>query len=160
MRELRDLTNETITLQIRDGAERIVQIERMDSQQAVRTFIKLGSSWQLPTTSAGLAIMARLPDDEVELLLATPIVRLTPQTDTDPESIRRRIKEVREVGYAVNVNQNRMGVCAVGAAVLGADGSPIGGVGISMPDTRFHEPRVPWWGAQVKATVDTIGALV
>ena len=77
MRDLRDLTNETITLQIRDGAERSVQIERMDSQQAVRTFIKLGSSWQLPSTSAGMAMMAQLPDEEVELLLATPIVRLT-----------------------------------------------------------------------------------
>ena len=160
MRDLRDLTNETITLQIRDGAERSVQIERMDSQQAVRTFIKLGSSWQLPSTSAGMAMMAQLPDEEVELLLATPIVRLTPQTDIDPESIRRRIKEVRELGYAVNVNQNRMGVCAVGAAIVSADGSPVGGVGISMPDSRFDEQRVPWWGTQVKATADTIGSLV
>lgn len=59
MRELRDLTNETITLQIRDGVERVVQIERMDSHQAVRTFIKVGSTWQLPHTSGGMAIMAR-----------------------------------------------------------------------------------------------------
>ncbi|MBJ8347141.1 IclR family transcriptional regulator [Antrihabitans sp. YC2-6] len=160
MRELRDLTNETITLQVRDGAERTVQIERMDSQQAVRTYIKLGSSWQLPHTSGGLAIMSRLPDDEVDRLLASPIEKLTPQTDTDPDSIRRKLEDIREVGYAVSINQNRMGVCAIGAAVLGDDGGPIGGVGISMPESRFDEQRVPWWGKQVKATAQIIESLV
>ncbi|ABG92154.1 transcriptional regulator [Rhodococcus jostii RHA1] len=160
MRELRDLTNETITLQVRDGAERVVQIERMDSHQAVRTFIKVGSTWQLPHTSGGMAIMACLPDDEVDRILSSPIQQLTPQTDTDPESIRKKIEEIRRVGYAVNVNQNRMGVCAVGAAVLGEGGCPVGGIGISMPETRFDENRVPWWGKQVSDTAANVSSLL
>ena len=104
--------------------------------------------------------MARLPDDEVDRILSNPIQQLTPQTDTDPESIRMKIEEIRRVGYAVNVNQNRMGVCAVGAAVLGEGGCPVGGIGISMPETRFDEHRVPWWGKQVSDTAANVSSLL
>lgn len=160
MRELRDLTNETVTLQVRDGAERLVQIERMDSHQAVRTFVKVGSTFQLPHTSGGLAIMAKLPDDEIDRLLSSPIEQLTPQTDTDPGSLRKKIDVIRDRGYAVNINQNRIGVCAVGAAIVGGDGSPVAGIGISMPETRFDEQRVPWWGKQVTETAANVSALL
>lgn len=159
MRELRDLTNETVTLQVRDGAERVVQIERMDSLQAVRTFVKVGSTYQFPHTSAGMAILASLPDDEVDRILAKPIERLTPKTDTDPESIRRKLEQIRRDGYAVNENQNRTGVCAVGAAVIDESG-PVGGIGISMPESRFDLQRVPWWGKQVSVTAANVSSLL
>jgi IclR family acetate operon transcriptional repressor len=107
-----------------------------------------------------LAILAQLPDDEVDRVLSSPIEKLTPQTDTDPESIRKKIDEIRRVGYAVSINQNRMGVCAVGAAVLGEDGCPVGGIGISMPETRFDEQRVSWWGKQVSDTAANVSSLL
>jgi IclR family acetate operon transcriptional repressor len=104
--------------------------------------------------------MARLPDDEVDRILSSPVEQLTPQTDTDPGSLREKIDVIRDRGYAVNVNQNRLGVCAVGAAVVGGDGSPVAGIGISMPETRFDEQRVPWWGRQVTETAANVSALL
>jgi IclR family acetate operon transcriptional repressor len=69
-----------------------------------------------------------------------------------------RVLEARERGYAVNISENRAGVCAVGAAVADDSGRPIAAVAISMPDTRFDAARVPEWGAWVRTTARAITA--
>jgi IclR family acetate operon transcriptional repressor len=158
MRQLRDQSDETITLQTRDGERGLILIEQVNSQQAVRTFNRLGTVTPLPLTSSGMAVLASLSDHEVEEILAQPLPRSTEATITDVGIIRAEIERVRERGYAVNRGQNRVGVCAVGAAVLDSAGRPIAGLGISMPESRFDEGRVPDWGKMVISAARQIGA--
>ena len=160
MQALRDATNETITLQVRDGQDRMVQIERVDSFHAVRTFWKLGASSPITATSGGFAVLAALPDHEVEAILKRPVERLTPKTITDVEEIRREIAAVRERGFAVNIGQNREGVCAIGAAIVDSSGEPVGGIGISIPESRFDPRRINELGALVRSTASTISSLM
>jgi IclR family transcriptional regulator, acetate operon repressor len=156
MTKLRELTDETVTLQVQEGT-RMVLIERVDSHQAVRNFAQLGAITPFPVTSGGMSVLARLPREEQNRILADPLEQLTPRTITDPERIRSRFAAVLEAGYAVNVEQNRLDVCAVGTAVMEPSGTrPIAGLGISMPASRFDERRVPWWGEQVRAAAAAI----
>jgi IclR family transcriptional regulator, acetate operon repressor len=160
MRTLRDLTDETVTLQVREG-DRMVLIERVDSRQAVRSFTHLGMITPLPVTSGGQSVLALLPAEEQDRILAEPLARLTPLTVTDPDVIRERMAVVRERGYAVNIGQNRNDVCAVGTAVMDPSGrEAVAALGISMPASRFAEDRVPWWGTQVVATAAALTALL
>jgi IclR family acetate operon transcriptional repressor len=158
MRELRDATDETITLQARDGDRRLILIEQVNANQAVRTFNRLGTVTPLPLTSSGMAVLARLPDDEVDMILAEPLPQATEATVTDVRVIRRELLLVRDRGYAVNKGQNRPGVCAVGAAVLDSAGRPVAGLGISMPESRFDESKVALWGEMVCTTAERIGS--
>ncbi|WP_425559979.1 IclR family transcriptional regulator [Kitasatospora paranensis] len=158
MRELRDLTHETVTLQIPDGQHRMILIERIDSPQPVRTFERLGATSPMPVTSAGLALLALLPEAEAERVLREPLPRLTARTVVDPQLIRSAIGGIRATGFAVNTGQNRPGVCAVGAAVLDAAGTPVAGLGVSMPESRFDPEQVPRWGAQVRAAAAAVTA--
>jgi len=156
MRALRDVTSETITLQVPASELDMVQIERVDSQMAVRTYAALGQVTPMPVTSGGLAYLAALDDHAVERALERPLPQLTARTVTDARAIRERIATVRQRGYAVNIGQNRLGVCAVGAAIRDLDRQPIAGLGISIPESRFDEERLPWWGEQLLATVKVI----
>lgn len=158
MRRLRDDTNETVTLQIPSGEFELVQIERADSNQAVRTFVTLGVVTPLSTTSGGMAYLSALDDTTIDRYLEHPINQLTPATVTDASEIRRRIEQVRRQKYAVNIGQNRLGVCAVGAAIRDVTGLPIAGIGISIPDSRFDDELVAWWGEKVLETVQFIEA--
>lgn len=160
MQALRDATNETITLQVRDGQSRMVQIERVDSFHAVRTFMKLGASSPITATAGGFAVLAALPDQDVEEILKSPIERLTPKTITDLNEIRREIAAVRERGFAVNLGQHREGVCAIGAAIVDSSGEPVGGIGISIPESRFDPQRINELGALVRSTASTISSLM
>lgn len=160
MRELRDLTNETVTLQVQEGLQ-MVLIERVDSHQAVRNVVRLGAITPFPVTSGGLAVLARLPRVEQDRILAEPLAQLTPHTVTDPDRIRARFSDAVATGYVVNIGQNRTDVCAVGAAVMDPSGrQPVAGLGISMPASRFDEQRVAWWGKQVCATASAITDLL
>ncbi|MGP3533160.1 IclR family transcriptional regulator [Microbacterium sp. RD1] len=160
LRLLRDESGESASLQVRDGLVQTVQIERVESLQAVRTFIDIGSVTPITMTSGGLSILAALPDVQVDEVLSAPIEQRTPDTVTDPAALRKMIAEVREKGYAVNLGQNRAGVRGVGAAVLDSRGAPVAGVGISVPEGRFDPERIPEWGAQVTTAARRIAALL
>ncbi|MER5769152.1 IclR family transcriptional regulator [Streptomyces sp. NPDC001985] len=158
MRELGALTGETVTLQVPDGPCRMVLIERVDCRHPVRTHNRLGATSPITATSTGLAVLALMPDEEVERVLARPVPRLTANTLVEPHLIRARLREARARGFAVNRGQNRDGVCAVGAAVTGPGGVPAGGIGLSLPDSRFDTRRVPWWAQQVRLTAAAVSA--
>ncbi|MEU5979785.1 IclR family transcriptional regulator [Streptomyces sp. NPDC047315] len=158
MRELGELTGETVTLQVPDGPFRMVLIERVDCLHPVRTINQLGTTSPITATSTGLAFLALLGDDEVERVLARPVPRLTPSTVTEPCELRAAVAETRAKGYAVNRGQNREGVSAVGTAVVGLSGRPVAGIGLSLPDSRFDPQRVPRWARQLRATAVAVTA--
>jgi IclR family acetate operon transcriptional repressor len=158
MRRLRDITQETINLSAVDGTERLVMIERADSEQAVRTFLPLGGSSPLHASSSGRAVLAAFSDEIVEQTIRRGLEQLTDRTTTDPDALRRKVAETRRRGYAVNIGENRPGVCAIGAAVLSHTGLPLAGLSISMPQSRFSRRRVPEWGDMVIGSAAEISA--
>ncbi|KAA9166087.1 IclR family transcriptional regulator [Amycolatopsis acidicola] len=149
MTALRDATQETIHLSVLDGRERIVLIDRVDCDQPVRTYNRLGSAGPLHITAIGRSLLAAMRDQDVERVIARGLEKITENTITDPDRLRASIREIREVGYAVNIGENRANVCAIGAAVLGPGRRPVAGIAISMPDIRFDHRQVPHWGALV-----------
>jgi len=149
MRALRDLVDETVTLQVPVPGFNMVQIERVDTAQAVRTYSTLGSTWPCFATAGGLAYLATLSEQDLDEALRNPLPRLTPDTITDPVAIRVLLATARERGFAVNIGQNRVGVCAVGCVLRDVSGEPIAALGISLPDSRFDEAAVPDLGARL-----------
>lgn len=149
-------TGETIHFSVLDRDVRLVLIERVDSVHAVRTFNAIGATTALHTSCGGKAVLAMLPDARVREILARPLEKVMPNTSVDPQHLMHQVLEARERGYAVNIAENRPGVCAVGAAVADRSGNPVAAVAISMPDTRFEPDRVPEWGAWVRDTARAI----
>lgn len=158
MTALRDATQETIHLSVVDGNERMILIDRVDCDQPVRTYNKLGGTSPIHATSSGRSVLAAMSDADVEAVIARGLERLTETTITDPERLRRDIAEIRENGYAVNISENRANVCAIGAAIRDTGGRPVAGIAISMPDLRFDHRRVPHWGGLAVKTATEIGA--
>jgi IclR family acetate operon transcriptional repressor len=149
---LGERTGETIHLSVPDR-DRLVLIDRVDSVHPVRTFNAIGASTALHSSASGKAFLSMLPDTEVERILAGPLEQIMPNTSVDPRHLMHQILEARERGYAVNISENRPNICAVGAAIVGASGRPVGAVAISMPDIRFEPSRVSEWGGWVRETV-------
>jgi len=153
---LGDITGETIHLAVPDGSDRLVLIDRVDSIHPVRTFNAIGASMAMHTSSSGKAFLSRLPDAEVRRIISKPLERATPDTITDPDSLWSQIESARELGYAVNIAENRADVCAVGAAIVDVAGRPVATITISLPQSRFQAERVPEWGQLVSSTADSI----
>ncbi|MFD5272187.1 IclR family transcriptional regulator [Streptomyces sp. NPDC058335] len=156
LRALAERTGETIHFSVLDRDIQLVLVERIDSIHPVRTFNAIGATTALHSSSSGKAVLAMLPHERVEEILARPLEKFMTNTVTDTQYLMHQILEARERGYAVNISENRANVCAVGAAVADAVGRPIAAVAISMPDIRFEPARVPEWGAWVRETARAI----
>ena len=156
MVRLRDALNETIHLAAPDALQCMVVVDRVDSDHPVRTFHTIGDTSPLHATAVGRAVLAHLPKQDVEELIAQGLERFTDATPADPDELRAELDRIRTDGYAVNRNQYRPGVCAIAAPVLDEDGAPLASVAVSMPDSRFDAERVPEWSRLVAETAAEI----
>ncbi|WP_282706732.1 IclR family transcriptional regulator, partial [Glycomyces tenuis] len=90
---------------------------------------RVGMSLALHCTSIGKAVLASLPDEEVrKVARRTGMPRRTPNTITDPDRLLDELATVRARGWAEDHEENEIGVCASGAAVVDHTGEVIGGI--------------------------------
>ena len=82
-------------------------------------------------------MLAWLPDEEIDVLLPRDAVALNNSPKLTIEKIRENIRQARERGYVLVLDQivDRMG--AVGVPVLGFDGRPIAALSIASLSERI-----------------------
>jgi DNA-binding IclR family transcriptional regulator len=134
--ELSERTGETILLSVLSGRDAVC-IDSIPSKQNVVSLASVGEIWPLHTSSAGMVFMAndsRLLESYLEKGdLAAP----TQNTVTDPEGIRKLVREAQEKGYAVNRSYWREDVAGFAALVHDASGRAAAALGMIMPEFRL-----------------------
>lgn len=104
--------------------------------------LRLGDRHPLGVGAGGLAILAALPDDEVEAALR---VNGRDIDERFPKSsvavIRPLIGETRERGYSVIPGIVAPGYWALGVPLLQADGRPVAAIVLVASETRLHPTR-------------------
>jgi len=109
---------------------------------AVRTGANIGKRGYLHASSSGKAILAHLPRERVEGIIdRVGLPPVTEHTVTDEDELFDELEVIRERGYALNMEETMTGLNAIGTAVLGPDGNPIGALSISGPANRLKGER-------------------
>jgi len=148
--ELHQQTEETISLYILDGCDRVC-IERLESPQSVRIVQRIGRRLPLYAGSAGKAMLAFLPPERQEAVLqASKLEPLTPKTITDPAVLRRELKKIREQGCAVSYGEWLADAAGVSAPIFDQNGQVAAAVVISGPISRFTKEKVDRYCEEVK----------
>lgn len=142
LERLTALTRETVSIGVLE--ERNVRfIDGIEGNQTVRVGNRIGVLIPAHCTAAGKAMMAALPQVELERRYATrELERRTTHSPGDWTALLRELEGVRRAGFAVNVEEAESGVCAVGAAVLDAAGAPVAAVNVVLPSIRMPAKRV------------------
>lgn len=135
--ELSERTNETATLSVRIGFQRIY-VEQITPNREVIMSVSLGTPYPLHAGASSRAFMAYLTEQELTTYLETvPLEPLTPRTITDPEALRATLAEVRAHGYAHSVSERMNGAASIAAPVLGHDKLPVAVISVCGPAERF-----------------------
>lgn len=136
--ELREQAEATVHLALLSGPK-VVYIAKLDGPGPVRMASSVGLHIPLHCTAIGKAVLAALPADKLAQLLGeTGLSRRTRRTITAPEALTAELETVRDVGYAVDDEENEEGIRCLGMALV-RDGTPVGGVSIST--LTFATPR-------------------
>jgi IclR family acetate operon transcriptional repressor len=137
LRRLEDVTRETIHLGLYTGSGAIY-IEKIEARDffAVQSYV--GMSMKLHCTAIGKCILANLPAEERRRLLGGGrLERATPNTLTAPSVLDEELRTVLANGYAIDDEENHVGIRCVGAPIFRADGTVLGGVSVTSPAFRF-----------------------
>ncbi len=121
----------TVHLALRSG-DHATYIHKIESDQPYQMASRVGMSIPLHCTAIGKCILAYLPPDELESVIATRgLPGRTPATITDRRRLDAELAFIRERGYAVDDEENEATIRCIAAPVLNADRRPLGGVSVS-----------------------------
>ena len=121
LERLAQRTGEAVHLVIRDGQD-IVYIYKTESGP-MRMSSRVGLRSPLYCTGVGKAILATLPADEVtNIWQHTTPQKLTTLTIVEFDALQAQLAEVRTNGYAIDDEENELGVRCVAVAIPGVGG--------------------------------------
>jgi len=160
LHRLVEITGETATLSIRDGWTRMY-LDQVLSPKEVRMSVSVGHSYPLHAGSSSKAILAALPDPEIEEYLHTgKRDRLTAATIVDPVALRNEIATIRRLGYATSRGERQADAGSVASAVYQADGRVFGSLSVCGPAFRFDAATQRRIGAIVRDVGDELSKTV
>jgi PcaR/PcaU/PobR family beta-ketoadipate pathway transcriptional regulator len=160
LRELRRKTHETVNMALLDGGE-VVYVARVVSDQLVSLRLYVGSRLPAYASSLGRAILAFLPEDEAELIIAdSKLEKITENTIVDPRRLKAELRRIRARGYAVNDQEIALGLRGVAAPVLSASQRPVAAINISIPRPLKTPDEIEnVFAPEVVETANSISAL-
>lgn len=108
-------------------------------ENAVGTDARVGKRFHLHSLAAGKAIMAELPDERVEEIIAERgLPAYTNNTITDADEFRAELETISERGYAIDRQEHIKGLHAVAAPVYGPNERLRGAFSVAGPSHRLQ----------------------
>jgi DNA-binding IclR family transcriptional regulator len=136
LRELRAVTGETTTLTALIPQGRIY-LEQVPSPQDIKMTVEQGRRFPLHAGASGKCMLAFLPEQHREQLLAEKLPSWTPLTRTDAGALRAEAREIQRRGYAISAGERQPDAASVAAPVLGPSGVVLGAISVCGPRYRF-----------------------
>lgn len=161
MRRLCDEVDETVGLHaLLPTYERTV-VDQVESHQPLRrTYTEFGVPIALTLGAPGKALLAYLPRDRQESILAQPIPHVTAATVTDPDALRAELAEVRARGFAVSLAERIAGIRTVAAPIFERADGAVGAMSVSAPEARMPHDLIDDLGTRLAATAWTVSELL
>ena len=146
---------EGASLAVLDGAYTVC-IQIAESPQVVRVHSGVGERNPAHCVSTGLAMLATLPDVELQSLFPAQLPTLTEKSLATRAELMRELQRVRERGYAVSKGAWHLDVAGVAAAIRDADGRAAAAVSVALPRQRLTAARQVALAAALMRTTQAI----
>jgi DNA-binding IclR family transcriptional regulator len=144
MRQLRDETEETVTLHVIQNDSHVV-VEQVESEHEIRRILPIGQPVPLRTGATARAILAFLPEHEAAAILART------RRPGEPGPPAGELRRVRERGYSLSPGERIAGGTAMSAPVFDASGRLCAALSVSGPRFRFSLARAARSGPALAA---------
>jgi IclR family transcriptional regulator, KDG regulon repressor len=138
---LRDQSSESVHLGFLEGAE-VTYLEKLQGLHPIGLMSsRVGGHAPLYCTGLGKAMLAFLPESTArDILSKVNLIRHTDNTILDIDRLRIELTRVREVGYAIDAEENERGVGCIACPVFDGKGV-VAAISISGPKDRVLNPE-------------------
>jgi DNA-binding IclR family transcriptional regulator len=137
LEELSRAVGEGVSLAILDGPD-VRFLDQAITGHGLRAVSLVGSAFPAHCTANGKALLAELPQRQLETVLPKRLQRFTTHTIVKRSDLLSELDRVRESGIAVDLEEHTDGICAIGKVIHDAVGN-LAAITIAMPAQRFSE---------------------
>lgn len=143
LKQLAEQSGEIVHLVQLDGMN-AVYIDKVEStHNTVRLVSMIGKSIPLYCSGVGKAMLAEMPDEKIRYIWEqSDIRRLTDYTVTDFAQFEKLIEDIRKNGYAMDNEENELGVRCIAVSLKSFSGKPSYAISISAPKDRMSDERI------------------
>lgn len=138
--DLNRATEMNVGLAVLEGSE-VVYLDIIVGRNAPLLPQRTGQRWPAHASCSGKAMLAFADDAVVDHLLSSPLRRLTPETITEPEMLRRELDDVRRKGAAFDRRESFNNVAGVAVPIFDYAGKAVAAVSVSGVAGRINLPR-------------------
>lgn len=138
MGDLHSVVGHSTQLGVLDGTEALF-VERLTAPEAVVNVTRVGGRLPLHASSAGLVLLTHAPAEFQERVLRGPLPGFTPNTITDPRTLRAELAEIRRRGFAFcpgHIHPDATGL----AVPVRAHGRVVAALGLVVPNDASAWP--------------------
>ena len=129
-----EIIGESANMAILEGSHALY-VAQVAGRHSMRMFTEVGRRVPLHSTGVGKALLAQLPDDEVEKVLRLAgMTTVTDHTITEPAVLLQELAADRALGYATDNGEQELGVSCVAVPVSGAPA--LTAISFSAPSPR------------------------
>jgi len=140
LNELAAKTQEAVHLAVASGIE-VVYIAKADSKFPIQMYSRIGARMPMYCTALGKAILAHSSVALVNEVIRGGLLPRTPGTITSPDALTAELERARGQRFAIDNQENEVGVCCVGAAIFDYNAKVIGAISVSGPAERMTKER-------------------
>lgn len=155
MRRLSELTSETVHLGELDGTH-IVFLEKVAGNRGITMASRIGLRNLAQVTALGKVMISHRPETEWPAHLVDGIERRTPYTIVSLRELVEELRHVRTVGYALDREENELGIRCVAAPIRDYAGRVVAAVSISGASVYVTEERQLELVEDIRATAREI----
>ncbi|RII38637.1 IclR family transcriptional regulator [Pseudooceanicola sediminis] len=142
LEHLSEVTGDTAMYCLRSGLDVICMDVQMGNFPVRTMPMDIGSRKPIGAGATGIAMLAPLPDPEIEDILARAAPRLAKVPGSDAESIRREVALCRERGWALAADDPQGRIMGLSLCLTSRNNRPVGALTLNGIPERFADDRV------------------
>jgi DNA-binding IclR family transcriptional regulator len=157
LRALAEQSGETIDLEILHGAEVII-VDEVTGDHLLSAASNLGTHYPAHCTSTGKLLLAGLPPEQLDAILAGGLAAHGPRAITDPATLRAELLAGLARGYATSYEELEAHLHTVAAPIYDHTGRMVAALSISGLAARLPRRREPEIAAIVVAAAGQVSS--
>ncbi len=143
LRRLAKETEDTVFASVREGLAAVCVWREVGSFPIRTLTLDQGDRRPLGVGAGSLALLAFLPDDEIDAVIDRNKRWLLDYAGFSPEALRQFVARTRENGYALNEGRIVPAMQAIGVPILTRDGYPVAALSLAAICDRMGPDRLP-----------------
>lgn len=159
IRELARCSGETTTLSalIPDGW---VYLDEVPGSQAITQTVELGRRFPLYAGSSGKCMVAFLPAEQREAVIAGDLPMVADRTVVDRGELRATLASIRGDGYTWSTDEREIGAGSIAAPMFSVVGEVVGALSICASLSRFDSVARERYVPVIAAAADEVSRML